>query len=175
MLLWLLCLGCAAAQEVRMNHEAKGEFTVAIRPLALEDAAGSGRGRMVIDKQISGDLVASTRGQMLTAMTAVQGSAVYVAIEEVSGRLHGRTGTFVLHHRGVMARGAQELSVQVVPDSGTGELVGIAGEFRIRVEDGRHAYSFLYSLPAESGEEHGGQVGPGDQDDTPSGRDRRGD
>lgn len=153
-----------------MNHEAKGEFTVAIRPLALEDAPGPGRGRMAIDKQVTGDLVASTRGQMLTATTAVQGSAVYVAIEEVSGRLHGRTGSFILHHRGVMERGAQALSVQVVPDSGTGELAGIAGEFRIRIEDGNHFYSFLYSLPQE-----GVEVGTDAQDDARTGRDRRGD
>lgn len=153
-----------------MNHEARGEFTVAIRPLALEDAPGPGRGRMTIDKQVTGDLVASTRGQMLTATTAVQGSAVYVAIEEVSGRLHGRTGSFILHHRGVMERGAQALSVRVVPDSGTGELAGIAGEFRIRIEDGKHFYSFLYSLPQE-----GVEAGTDDQDDARTGWDRRGD
>lgn len=137
----------AHAQEAGMTHEAKGEFTVAIRPLELEGAAGSKRGRMTIDKQITGDLIATTRGQMLTAMTAVPGSAVYVAIEEVSGTLHGRSGSFVLHHRGVMDGGAQALSVSVVPDSGTGELSGLRGEFQIRIEEGKHFYTFSYSLP----------------------------
>jgi hypothetical protein len=83
----------------------------------------------------------------LTATTDVQGSAVYVAIERVSGLLHGREGTFVLHHRGVMDRGRPELSVSVVPDSGTGALAGISGEFRITIRDGRHFYEFEYQLP----------------------------
>ena len=130
-----------------MTGQAQGGFTVAMRPLELEGADNDRRGRMVIDKRITGDLVATTRGQMLTAMTGVEGSAVYVAVEEVTGTLAGRSGSFMLHHRGVMARGAQELSVLVVPDSGTGELAGIAGEFRIRVVDGRHHYTFSYSLP----------------------------
>ena len=102
---------------------------------------------MRIDKQITGDLVASTRGQMLTAVTDVQGSAVYVAVERVAGTLDGRRGSFVLHHRGVMDRGRQDLSIAVVPDSGTGELAGIAGDFRIVIEGGRHAYEFEYTLP----------------------------
>lgn len=130
-----------------MTGQAQGGFTVAMRPLELEGADNARRGRMVIDKRITGDLVATTRGQMLTAMTGVEGSAVYVAVEEVTGTLAGRSGSFMLHHRGVMARGAQELSVLVVPDSGTGELTGIAGEFRIRVVDGGHHYTFSYSLP----------------------------
>lgn len=130
-----------------MAGHAQGDFTVAMQPLELEGADGGSRGRMVIDKQITGDLVATTRGQMLTAMTGVAGSAVYVAIEEVTGTLDGRSGSFMLHHRGVMTRGTQALSVRVVPDSGTGELVGIEGEFRIQAVDGRHRYTFSYSLP----------------------------
>jgi hypothetical protein len=104
-------------------------------------------GRVSIDKQFSGDLEATSRGQMLTAMTQVEGSAGYVAIELVSGRLHGRSGTFVLQHSGTMARGAQRLSVTVVPDSGTDQLVGIAGKMAINIdEDGKHSYDFEYTL-----------------------------
>jgi hypothetical protein len=108
---------------------------------------GSRIGRMSIDKSISGDLVATTTGQMLSAMTEVKGSAGYVAIERVDGVLDGRKGTFVLQHTGTMNRGAQSQSVTVVPDSGTGDLEGLAGEFRIIVAQGRHSYEFRYSLP----------------------------
>jgi hypothetical protein len=108
---------------------------------------GSRIGRMSIDKSITGDLVATTTGQMLSAMTEVKGSAAYVAIERVDGVLDGRKGTFVLQHTGTMNRGAPGLSVTVVPDSGTGELEGLAGEFRIIIAEGRHSYEFSYSLP----------------------------
>jgi hypothetical protein len=84
---------------------------------------------------------------MLTAMTGTEGSAGYVAMERVTGTLHGREGSFVLQHTGTMNRGAQQLSIAVVPDSGTGKLAGIAGTFAIRIEDGRHYYDFEYSLP----------------------------
>lgn len=131
-----------------MSKLARGEFTVSLQPLELEGAAPADRrGRMSIDKQITGDLVATARGQMLTAMTEVQGSAVYVAIERVTGTLDGRDGSFVLHHRGIMERGQSSLSVSVVPDSGSGGLAGITGDFRIVIEDGKHTYEFEYSLP----------------------------
>jgi hypothetical protein len=104
-------------------------------------------GRMSINKSISGDLVATTVGQMLSAMTDVAGSAGYVALERVDGALAGRKGSFVLQHTGTMNRGKPGLSVTVVPDSGTGELVGIAGEFSIIVAGGKHSYEFTYTLP----------------------------
>ena len=102
---------------------------------------------MSINKSISGDLVATTVGQMLSAMTKVKGSAGYVAIERVDGVLAGRKGTFVLQHMGTMNKGAPSLSVTVVPDSGTGELAGIAGEFNIIIAGGKHSYEFKYTLP----------------------------
>jgi hypothetical protein len=101
---------------------------------------------MSIDKQFHGDLEAASKGQMLAAMTAVKGSAGYVAMERVSGTLHGRNGAFVLQHSGTIARGAQQLSVTVVPDSGTGELVGLAGKMAIIIADGRHSYDFEYTI-----------------------------
>jgi hypothetical protein len=130
-----------------MNHVAKGEFVVKLVPLPLEGLdQGSKIGRMSIDKSISGDLAATSTGQMLSAMTDVKGSAGYVAIERVDGVLDGRRGSFVLQHSGTMNRGAPSLSVTVVPDSGTGELAGLVGEFRITVANGRHSYEFSYSL-----------------------------
>lgn len=130
-----------------MTSTAKGCFVVKLKPLPFDGQPdGSKLGRMSIDKTISGDLVATTSGQMLSAMTDVVGSAGYVAIERVDGSLHGRKGTFVLQHGGTMSRGEPSLSVSVVPDSGTGELVGLGGEFRIIIADGEHRYEFDYSL-----------------------------
>lgn len=136
-----------------MNRCARGTFEVKLQPLAvaLVDAVtGTTRGRMSIDKQFSGDLTGSSLGEMLTAMTDVKGSAGYVAIEKVSGRLHGREGSFVLQHHATMTRGAPQLQVSVVPDSGTGALQGISGQLNIIVTDGQHRYEFDYELPGDS-------------------------
>ena len=134
-----------------MTHTASGEFVVSLKPLTIEGiSAESKLGRMSIDKEITGDLVATTKGQMLTAMTDTSGSAGYVAVEIVTGVLDGRRGSFALQHTGTMNRGAQSLSISVVPDSGTGELVGLEGEFSINMVDGKHLYDFTYRLPAQA-------------------------
>jgi Protein of unknown function (DUF3224) len=131
-----------------MKQLARGEFKVRLQPLEVEGEPADGRlGRMRIDKVIEGDLVAMTTGQMLSAGTQTKGSAGYVAIERVDGVLAGRKGTFVLQHNGTMNRGIPSLSVTVVPDSGTGELAGISGEFKIVIADGKHSYEFNYALP----------------------------
>jgi hypothetical protein len=101
---------------------------------------------MSIDKQFQGNLEAASYGQMLTAVTGVKGSAGYVAIEQVTGSLHGRSGAFVLQHSGTMTRGAPQLTVSVVPDSGTGELLGLTGTMTITIADGKHSYDFEYTL-----------------------------
>ena len=104
-------------------------------------------GRMTIDlKQFRGDLEATSKGQMLYAGGDPKGSGGYVAIEKVSGTLHGRKGTFILQHNGTMSHGVYEMNVVVVPDSGTGELAGIAGKMTIKIDDGKHSYDFEYSL-----------------------------
>jgi Protein of unknown function (DUF3224) len=102
---------------------------------------------MSIDKTISGDLVATTQGQMLSAMTEVKGSAGYVAIEKVEGALKGKQGSFVLQHSGTMNQGKPSLVVSVVPDSGTGELAGLVGQFNIIIAAGKHSYEFTYTQP----------------------------
>ena len=111
----------------------------------FEDANMS---RMTIDKQFHGDLEATSKGQMLSAMTDVKGSAGYVAMERVTGTLHGRSGSFVLQHSATMTRGVPQLSITVVPDSGTGQLVVLSGKMDIIITDGKHSYDFEYSLPA---------------------------
>jgi len=126
---------------------AHGTFDVKPTPLASEGSVSDPLlGRLSINKTFHGDLEATTRGQMLSAGTAVKGSAGYVAIEKVEGTLKGRKGTFILQHFGIMTRGTGELKVQVVPDSGTGELEGLEGALTIRIEDGKHIYDLEYSF-----------------------------
>jgi len=130
-----------------MTH-ARGTFDVKLAPQAPDDKAeGSTLGRSSIDKQFHGDLAAVSKGEMLTAMAAVKGSAGYVAIERVTGTLNGREGSFVLQHHGLMNRGTPQLTVTVVPDSGTGQLVGLTGQMSIEIAEGKHSYDFEYSLP----------------------------
>jgi len=128
---------------------ASGTFEVKITPQKPDnqEAESANLGRMSIDKKFSGDLEATSKGEMLSAMTDVKGSAGYVALERVSGKLHGRSGTFVLQHSGAMTRGAPELSITVVPDSGTGQLEGLAGKMTIKIDAGKHFYEFDYTLP----------------------------
>jgi hypothetical protein len=135
------------SKESKHMH-ASGSFEVKLTPQPLAPEIASARlGIMTIDKQFSGDLQASSLGEMLSAMGDVAGSAGYVAMERVTGSLHGRAGSFVLQHTGTMHRGAPQLSVSVVPDSGTGELAGLSGSMAIQIEQGRHSYTFDYSLP----------------------------
>lgn len=131
-----------------MNYQARGTFEVNVKPVGEPDAAsGVTLGRMSLDKQFHGDLAAIGKGEMLTALTGVDGSAGYVAIERVTGTLNGRQGSFVFQHAGLMNRGDQQLSISVVPDSGTEQLTGLSGAFSLNVTDGQHFYSFEYTLP----------------------------
>jgi hypothetical protein len=125
---------------------ARGTFDVTVTPAPADSAAGTGIGRMTMAKTFHGDLAGTSVGQMLASMSPVQGSAGYVAFERVTGTLAGRKGSFVLQHSGRMRRGAQELTIAVVPDSGTDELVGLAGTMTIRITDGRHDYELEYTL-----------------------------
>jgi hypothetical protein len=145
MILLASVLLASATPEAKMTNRATGTFEVKVTPQEATESPGVGR--MLLDKQFHGDLEATSKGQMLAAMTAVQGSAGYVAIEQVSGKLKGRAGTFVLQHHGIMDRGKPNLSVTVVPDSGTGELAGLSGKMDILIEGGKHSYVFEYQIP----------------------------
>jgi hypothetical protein len=132
-----------------MVTHARGTFEVTLDPQPPSDHAQAAQlSRMAIAKQFHGDLVATSQGEMLAINTATEGSAGYVAIERVTGQLHGRGGTFALQHSGLMARGAPRLAVVVVPDSGTGDLTGLEGTLSIDIVDGTHFYTFEYTLPA---------------------------
>ena len=136
------------SQEATMTAHARGTFDVKMLPQSEDETEGSSLGRFTLEKQYRGDLEGSARGEMLTAMTEVKGSAAYVAVERFTGKLGGRTGSFALAHRGIMTRGAQQLAIEVVPDSGSGELAGIAGTLGIAIAaDGTHSYDLEYTLP----------------------------
>ncbi|MGH7556237.1 MAG: DUF3224 domain-containing protein [Gemmatimonadota bacterium] len=153
----LLFFGCGSlayaqkSSEAVVTNRASGTFDVKLTPEETDDnAEGATLGMMSIDKQFHGDLEATSKGEMLTAVTGIEGSAGYVAIERVSGTLHGRRGTFILQHSGTMTRGAPELTVTVVPDSGTDQLVGLAGKMVINIAaDGEHSYEFEYTRPED--------------------------
>ena len=130
-----------------VTKHASGTFEVQLIPQGSEDKTdGTAIGRMSIDKKFSGDLQGTSKGEMLSAMTSTKGSAGYVAIERVLGTLQSRTGTFVLQHSGTMTRGTPQLAVTVVPDSGTGQLVGLTGTLTIKIEGGKHSYDFEYMI-----------------------------
>jgi hypothetical protein len=123
---------------------AAGPFEVKVIPQPLgEDAA---IGRLTLDKTFHGDLEATSKGQMLAFSSSVKGSAGYVAMEQVTGNLQGRQGTFVLQHNGIMTRGDGQLTVIVVPDSGTEDLVGLSGAMSIDITGGKHSYVFDYTI-----------------------------
>ena len=126
---------------------AAGTFEVKLTEQSLADAqADPLLGRLAIDKQFSGELQATSKGEMLSARTAIDNSAGYVAIERVTGTLGGKKGSFVLQHSGTMTRGAQRLEITVVPDSGTGELAGLTGTMTITIDGKKHSYELTYSI-----------------------------
>jgi hypothetical protein len=155
-----LCLGYAALtqtqshgstgtnKESKMNGHASGSFEIKmVRQPITEEEAKTVSVRMTSDKQFHGDLEGTSTGEMLGVNTTVKDSAGYVALERVSGKLKGRTGTFMLQHSSTMARGTQQQSITVVPDSGTDQLAGLAGSMIIKITDGKHFYEFDYTLP----------------------------
>jgi len=133
-------------KEVVVTKQASGSFDVKLSPQADKNVGDPTVGRMSIDKQFHGDLEATSKGQMLMVGTAREGSAGYVAIERVNGKLQGRRGAFALQHSGTMNRGAPQLSVTVVPDSGTDQLIGLSGKMTINITDGKHLYDFEYTI-----------------------------
>jgi Protein of unknown function (DUF3224) len=128
-----------------MSNQARGTFTVEVRPLMPPPAEGLAR--FSINKQIHGDLEATSKGEMFSGGDPKQGTAGYVAIEVVTGILNGKTGSFALQHTATMDQRGPQMSVIIVPGSGTGELKGISGTFDIQIAKGRHSYNLEYALP----------------------------
>jgi Protein of unknown function (DUF3224) len=137
------------AKDGPVSMHAEGTFDVKNSPLTADEAlAGTAIGRYGLDKQFHGDLEATSKGEMLGAGKPATGTAGYVAIEQVTGTLHGRTGSFALQHFGTMVDNKFELTVKVVPGSGTGDLSDIFGTMIIKIVSGKHSYQFDYTLPA---------------------------
>src|ERR1700694_3183663 len=137
-----------STMEIKLTRVASGNFDVRLSPQLIE-GMDPALGRSRIDKQFQGDLTAVSQGQMLSAGTAVKGSAGYVAIETVTGMLHGRVGSFTLQHCCSMARGQAKMAITVVPDSGTDHLTGLTGTLTIDIVDRNHFYHFEYELPMQ--------------------------
>ncbi|MGK5045361.1 DUF3224 domain-containing protein [Janthinobacterium sp. GB4P2] len=138
----------SAEGDHRMHAHATGSFSISMTPATAPQRAGrTSLGRVLLDKVYAGDLVATATGQMLNGVTDTQGAAGYVAMEAITGVLQGREGSFVAQHAGTMADGRQELSIFIVPHSGTGQLTGISGTLAIRIVNGQHFYDIDYSLP----------------------------
>jgi hypothetical protein len=152
---WMLLMSGTAghSEETRRmsrTQRANGTFTVQMKPAGEAPVTPEGAtplARMTLDKVFSGEMEGTGQGEMLTAVTPVAGSAGYVALERFTGRVHGRSGSFVLQHGGTMSKaGGQQLSITIVPDSGSGELRGIAGRFLLKIEGGVHRYELEYTL-----------------------------
>jgi len=126
-----------------MTTRARGTFEVTLTPQEQSVPVG----RMNLAKTFHGELEGTSSGEMLAYGTAVTGSAGYVALEQFTGTLSGRSGTFALQHNGIMNRGAATLTIQIVPDSGTGQLEGLSGGMTLERVDGVHHYTLEYDLP----------------------------
>jgi len=138
----------SAKKESPTMAHAKGTFEVKLVPLS-PDGLPAGFGRMSIDKQFHGDLEGASQGQMMSFGTGAKGgSGGYVALEQVTGTLNGRRGSFVLQHSATMDHGVPQMSITVVPDSGTDQLIGLSGTFNIIIADGKHSYDLEYRLPS---------------------------
>lgn len=133
--------------EVPVTVHATGTFDVTVSPLPGDGAEWGGFARLSIDKRFQGDLEGTSRGQMLAEGGPGSGAGGYVALERVTGVLGGRRGSFVLQHSGTLKQGQADMTITVVPGSGTGELAGLAGCFHILAAGGRHSYEFDYTLP----------------------------
>jgi hypothetical protein len=133
-----------AQKNASMTYHAKGTFTVDVHPLT--PAPAEGLSRFSIDKQIHGDLEATSKGEMFSGGDPKQGVAGYVAIEVVTGTLKGKNGSFALQHTATMDQSGPKMSVIIVPGSGTSELKGISGTFDIQITNGQHSYDLEYTL-----------------------------
>jgi hypothetical protein len=138
--------GAHATVRKETTMTARGTFDVKVAPQPQDDPGGGPFGRLFLDKEFRGDLQGTSKGQMLATGTGAEQSGGYVALELVSGTLHGKRGSFILQHKGTMRKGTFAIDVTVVPDSGTDQLAGISGTMTILIEGRKHSYEFKYTL-----------------------------
>jgi hypothetical protein len=138
--------GDATKATTATTNHATGPFEVKLTPLA-DKSLETSLGRMTAEKEWHGDVEGTSTAQMLTGGDVKTGSAGYVAMEKFTGSVKGRKGTFILQHSAIMTKGKGDLTITIVPDSGTDELKGIAGKLTIKIENGKHFYDLEYNLP----------------------------
>lgn len=131
-----------------MSTHAAGTFEIeSWDEQPYEEQDGTRLTRTRLTKTFSGDVEGESAAELLMAYGSEEGSAAYVGLERVTGSVHGRSGSFVLRHSAVMERGEGSSSLDVVPDSGTGELRGLRGEASISVEPGGgHSFTLEYDF-----------------------------
>jgi hypothetical protein len=150
---WAQLAGLAAQPNggKKVSHSS-GSFVVKVAPVeASELGKKAGAGRMTIDKTWSGGMEGASQGEMLTSATESTGAMAYVAIERFSGKLDGKSGSFVFTHNATMMKTDPKsgvMQISIVPSSGTGELAGITGRLTITIDaTGKHTYELEYQLP----------------------------
>ncbi len=142
-------LACAGPALAATPHHATGTFEVKIVPASEDKGDGSTLSRLVLDKTYAGALTATSKGEMLAAGGSKPTSAAYVAVERITGTLDGRAGSFAVVQHGWMQGDQRVMEVLIVPDSGGGDLKGLAGTFKIEIKDGKHFYLMDYTLDGQ--------------------------
>lgn len=102
--------------------------------------------RAAVTKTFSGDIEGEGQVEYLM-MYRSDGSATFVGLERVVGRVAGKAGSFVLQRTGMFEGGVARESYSVIPGSGTGELRGLRGEGTSAVGHGNeHPLTLNYEL-----------------------------
>ena len=102
--------------------------------------------RASVIKTYTGDIEGEGQVEYLM-MYRSDGSATFVGLERIVGRLGGKTGTFVLQRTGVFENGQAKESYSVIPGSATGDLQGLLGNGSSAVGHGmEHPFTLNYEL-----------------------------
>ncbi len=103
--------------------------------------------RVSAKQTFSGDLEGAGAVEWLMAYRP-DGSARYVGLQRVEGRLAGRSGSFVAETIGDFSEGVASWTLKVVPGSGTGDLAGLEGDGDFEAPHGHRAsFRMEYRLP----------------------------
>lgn len=103
--------------------------------------------RASVMKTYTGDIDAQAHVEYLM-MYRSDGTATFLGLEQVVGRIGDKTGTFVLQRTGIFEGGEAKESYSIVPGSATGDLQGLLGDGSSAVGHGmEHPFSLNYELP----------------------------
>ena len=128
--------------------DAAGTFEIKLAPTG--HAPDESLQSLSLAKTYHGDLEGTSKGEMLASGGPPSTSGGYVAMERITGTLAGRSGSFSAMQLGSMSTGAApQMTMQIVPGSGTGELSGLYGTMTIAVPGGQHHYTIHYSFSGQ--------------------------